>query len=83
MPKPFPGSCPVCSKPLFWDDEHPEQVYCPEKHYSCKAEDFNRLWDKFGAQVERLGLRRASTMYAEKLLKDLRALNVVKRVKAR
>lgn len=79
MVRTFSGNCPVCSEQLLLDDESPNTAFChcPRDHYSCKAEDFTRLWDAFDSQVERLGLHKASTAYAETLLENLRALNTV------
>ena len=81
----FHGHCPICRKQLLVDDEpsSASSCYCPEGHYSCQAKDFDQLWDDFNAQVERLGMDVAVAVYAGKLLKDLRSLNLLKRAKAR
>lgn len=78
MQNTFPGHCPICSEQLLWDDNHPGTAYCPKQHYSCDVKKFDQLWNDFDAQVKRLGMDRAVAAYAEKLLKDLRALNVAK-----
>lgn len=82
MPKQFSGRCPLCSTQLLFDDHQPEMAVCPKKHYACRADDYNRLWIDFEAQIQRLGVDQASAAFAKRLLKDLRALNTV-HVKAR
>jgi hypothetical protein len=85
MPEIFQGHCPMCSKRLLVDDAPPDTAscHCIEEHYACQAKDFSQLWNAFDARVKSLGMDKAVTVYAGKLLRDLRALNVVKRVKAR
>ena len=79
----FHGHCPVCSEQLLVDDDCPETARCPTGHYSCRAKDFNQLWNEFDLQVGRLGQDKANAAYGEKLLKDIQSLNTVKRAKAR